>query len=179
MPLSVATHAAIGAASGIIEVTLLHPTVAWKNALQEGRPLSLAPSALYRGYVLNAGSFAPITMVQFGVNRLLESTFSAAGDGACVRLRVCLRACSRGAAGAAQRNPRTLSDGGAAFFRALRCVRVRRLRPELAAKSGRRRRGRVHLLVGVHAVRAHHHPAAGAHRGSVAAEAFATCATHM
>ena len=117
MPLSVATHAAIGAASGIIEVTLLHPTVAWKNALQEGRPLSLAPSALYRGYVMNAGSFAPITMVQFGVNRLLESTFSAAGDGACVRLRVCLCACSRGAAAAAQRNPRTLSDGGAAFSR--------------------------------------------------------------
>lgn len=85
MPLSVATHAAIGAASGVIEVTLLHPTVAWKNALQEGRPLPVAPRALYRGYVLNASSFAPITMVQFGVNRLLESSLSATGDGASQR----------------------------------------------------------------------------------------------
>ena len=82
MPLSASTHAAIGAFSGIIEVTLLHPTVAWKNALQEGRPLSLAPSALYRGYLMNVGSFAPITMVQFGVNRLLEARLSETGDGA-------------------------------------------------------------------------------------------------
>ncbi len=82
MPLNAATHAAIGAVSGVIEVTLLHPTVAWKNALQEGRPLVLAPQALYRGYVINVGSFAPITCMQFGVNRLLESTLSATGDGA-------------------------------------------------------------------------------------------------
>ncbi len=34
IPLSAGTHAAIGAASGMIEVTLLHPSVAWKNALQ-------------------------------------------------------------------------------------------------------------------------------------------------
>ena len=82
MPLSASTHAAIGAVSGVIEVTLLHPTVAWKNALQEGRQLNLRPSALYRGYVMNVGSFAPITMVQFGVNRLLESRLSRTGDGA-------------------------------------------------------------------------------------------------
>ena len=82
MPLSASTHAAIGAVSGVIEVTLLHPTVAWKNALQEGRPLVLAPKALYRGYLINVGSFAPITCVQFGVNRMLESALSTAGDGA-------------------------------------------------------------------------------------------------
>ena len=82
MPLSASTHAAIGAVSGVIEVTLLHPTVAWKNALQEGRPLNLTPKALYRGYLINVGSFAPITMVQFGVNRLLETRLSRTGDGA-------------------------------------------------------------------------------------------------
>jgi hypothetical protein len=90
MPLSAATHAAIGAVSGVIEVTLLHPTVAWKNALQEGRPLPMAPNALYRGYLMNVGSFAPITCVQFGVNRLLESTLSVSGDGAgCVWAAQC------------------------------------------------------------------------------------------
>ena len=82
MPLSAATHAAIGAVSGVIEVTLLHPTVAWKNALQEGRPLPVAPRALYRGYLINVGSFTPITMVQFGVNRMLESALSGGGEGA-------------------------------------------------------------------------------------------------
>jgi hypothetical protein len=82
MPLSAATHAAIGAVSGVIEVTLLHPTVSWKNALQEGRPLQLAPQALYRGYLVNVSSFAPITCVQFGVHRLLEGALSTAGDGA-------------------------------------------------------------------------------------------------
>jgi len=82
MPLSASTHAAIGALSGVIEVTLLHPTVAWKNALQEGRALNFAPTALYRGYLINVGSFAPITMAQFGVNRLLETRLSKAGDGA-------------------------------------------------------------------------------------------------
>ena len=82
MPLSASTHAAIGAVSGVIEVTLLHPTVAWKNALQEGRALNLRPTALYRGYLINVGSFAPITMAQFGVNRLLETRLSRTGDGA-------------------------------------------------------------------------------------------------
>lgn len=79
--LSASTHAAIGAGSGLVEVTLLHPSVAWKNALQEGRPLPTAPRALYRGFAINAGSFVPITCLQFGVNRGLERALSEAGDG--------------------------------------------------------------------------------------------------
>lgn len=82
MPLSAGTHAAIGAASGMLEVTLLHPTVSMKNALQERRPLNWAPRALYRGYAINAASFVPITCVQFGVNRSLEVALSRTGDGA-------------------------------------------------------------------------------------------------
>lgn len=79
VPLTAGTHAAIGAFSGLVEVTLLHPTVAWKNSLQEGRPLPLSPRALYRGYLLNASSFVPITCLQFGVNRTLESLLAADG----------------------------------------------------------------------------------------------------
>ena len=79
VPLSTVTTAAIGAFSGLVEVSLLHPTVAWKNALQEGRPLPFAPKALYRGYTLNASSFVPITCLQFGVNRALESLLASDG----------------------------------------------------------------------------------------------------
>jgi hypothetical protein len=49
MPMTPVDHAIIGGISGTIEVCLLQPTVAMKNAFQEGRRLSLAPSHLYRG----------------------------------------------------------------------------------------------------------------------------------
>ena len=45
-------HTAIGALAGVTEVTLMQPTVAIKNALQEGRPLPRTPTALYRGLVV-------------------------------------------------------------------------------------------------------------------------------
>lgn len=73
-------HAAIGALSGLVEVSLLHPTVAMKNALQCGRPLPTTFSALYRGYALNASSFVPITCLQFGVNRWLERQLQSGED---------------------------------------------------------------------------------------------------
>ena len=143
MPLSASTHAAIGAVSGVIEVTLLHPTVAWKNALQEGRQLNLRPTALYRGYVMNVGSFAPITMAQFGVNRLLESRLSKTGDGA--SLVVCLASNPEG-----RRRSRRLGSQRSSAYR----------------RGGHGWRG----LVGcVHAVRADYHPAAGAHLGHACA----------
>lgn len=47
--LSSLEHTAIGALAGVTEVTLMQPTVAIKNALQEGRPLPRTPAALYRG----------------------------------------------------------------------------------------------------------------------------------
>ena len=49
MPMTPIDHAIIGGVSGTIEVCLLQPTIAMKNAFQEGRPLQLAPGHLYRG----------------------------------------------------------------------------------------------------------------------------------
>ena len=42
-------HTAIGGLAGLIEVGVTQPTVAIKNALQEGRPMPTQISAYYRG----------------------------------------------------------------------------------------------------------------------------------
>lgn len=41
--------AVIGGMSGTFEVCLMQPTVAFKNAIQEGRPLPWNPVHMYRG----------------------------------------------------------------------------------------------------------------------------------
>lgn len=46
-------HTAIGALGGMLEVCVMQPMVAFKNALQEGRPLPKTPLALYRGLVVS------------------------------------------------------------------------------------------------------------------------------
>ena len=47
--LSPIEHTAIGAVAGSMEVLLMQPTIAIKNALQEGRPVPWSPKLLYRG----------------------------------------------------------------------------------------------------------------------------------
>ena len=49
MPLNPVDHAVIGGISGTVEVCMMQPTIALKNAFQEGRPISFTPSHLYRG----------------------------------------------------------------------------------------------------------------------------------
>ncbi|GAB4822202.1 hypothetical protein N2152v2_009248 [Parachlorella kessleri] len=63
-------HTVIGALSGLLE-----PTVAIKNALQEGRPVPRSVPALYRGLGMNICSMFPITATQFGSNRFLEQAY--------------------------------------------------------------------------------------------------------
>ena len=48
-------HTAVGALAGSFEVCIMQPTVAIKNALQEGRPIPKQPSALYRGLLVRPG----------------------------------------------------------------------------------------------------------------------------
>ncbi|PSC69614.1 Mitochondrial Carrier (MC) Family [Micractinium conductrix] len=68
-------HTAIGALAGVLEVSIMQPTVGVKNALQEGRPVPRTIPMLYRGVVVSAGAMLPITAVQFGMNRFLEQTY--------------------------------------------------------------------------------------------------------
>lgn len=46
-------HTAIGALAGFLECSFMQPTVAIKNALQEGRPLPKTPAGFYRGYTVS------------------------------------------------------------------------------------------------------------------------------
>ncbi|KAI3435642.1 hypothetical protein D9Q98_001700 [Chlorella vulgaris] len=68
-------HTGIGAFAGVLEVSIMQPTVGIKNALQEGRPVPKTIAGLYRGLPVSAGAMLPITSVQFGMNRLLEQTY--------------------------------------------------------------------------------------------------------
>lgn len=49
-------HTAIGALAGFLEVSFMQPTVAIKNALQEGRALPKTPAGFYRGYTVSGSS---------------------------------------------------------------------------------------------------------------------------
>ena len=51
--ISPAEHTAIGALAGLTEVIIMQPTVALKNALQEGRALPRTPLQLYRGLAVS------------------------------------------------------------------------------------------------------------------------------
>lgn len=62
--LSSAEHTAIGALAGIVEVGIMQPTVAIKNALQEGRPLPANPAAYYRGLLVSSIPFWGATSSQ-------------------------------------------------------------------------------------------------------------------
>lgn len=52
-------HTAIGGLAGVIEVSIMQPTVTIKNALQEGRALPKTPLALYRGYLVSLQCVLP------------------------------------------------------------------------------------------------------------------------
>lgn len=58
-------NAVVGMTAGIIEVTALQPMNYWKNAAQQGLPLSLNPRVLYRGLAPNCVNMGSCTMLQF------------------------------------------------------------------------------------------------------------------
>jgi hypothetical protein len=47
-------HTAIGAVGGVMEVMCMQPMVAFKNALQEGRPMPRTVTQMYRGLLVRA-----------------------------------------------------------------------------------------------------------------------------
>eukprot|EP00243_Klebsormidium_subtile_P013754 TRINITY_DN9308_c0_g1_i1.p1 TRINITY_DN9308_c0_g1~~TRINITY_DN9308_c0_g1_i1.p1 ORF type:complete len:288 (-),score=15.19 TRINITY_DN9308_c0_g1_i1:390-1253(-) len=78
--ISPAISSGLGALAGVIEVALQQPHVAWKNAVQDNRPVPWTrPAQLYRGALVNAGSMAPINAIQFGVDKLLSEALLASG----------------------------------------------------------------------------------------------------
>lgn len=69
-PLTDFQNASVGFLAGLSEVACQHPTVSWKNALQQRRPVPWSVRELYRGITPNALAVAPVTAIQF-------STFGA------------------------------------------------------------------------------------------------------
>ncbi len=51
-------HLLIGAFAGSCEVCVMQPTVAFKNALQEGRALPRNPLHYYRGLTVSSAPFS-------------------------------------------------------------------------------------------------------------------------
>jgi solute carrier family 25 citrate transporter 1 len=102
-------HTAIGGLGGAVEMVLMQPMLACKNALQEGRPIPRNPLHLYRGLgvrktmladsphfhpfspiyhpfspvptQVGVMAMAPITASQFGTNRVVQQ-FLAGSEGA-------------------------------------------------------------------------------------------------
>lgn len=68
-------NAFVGLLAGLTEVACQHPTVAWKNALQQNRPVPLNPRELYRGLIPNAMAVAPVTAIQFSIFAALGTNF--------------------------------------------------------------------------------------------------------
>ena len=58
-------NAAVDVGAGTIEVIALQPILYWKNATQQGLPLSLNPRMLYRGLSTSVVNMATLTGLQF------------------------------------------------------------------------------------------------------------------
>ncbi|CAI5725955.1 unnamed protein product [Peronospora destructor] len=69
----------VGSIAGMIEVVLQQPTVAVKNAVQQGHPIQWSSRALYRGVGVSLASIAPVTALQFAVNGRLLRGLTASG----------------------------------------------------------------------------------------------------
>ena len=65
--LSPQQNAGLGAAAGTCQVLILQPLTFWKNAAQQGLPLSINPLVLYRGVFANTMNMAILTGLQFPV----------------------------------------------------------------------------------------------------------------
>ncbi|RLN97556.1 hypothetical protein BBJ28_00017552 [Nothophytophthora sp. Chile5] len=72
-------NGAVGSIAGMIEVMLQQPTIAIKNAVQQGRAIPWAVPALYRGVGVSLASIAPVSAIQFAVNGRLLRALSAPG----------------------------------------------------------------------------------------------------
>jgi len=131
-------HTLIGAFSGSVEVVLMQPMMAFKNAMQEGRPIPRNPVHIYRGLTLNVMSMAPITASQFGTNRLMQQVLLGSADGSGQQMTGLQSFAAAGAASALiaspseliiiqqQRSGRTLGVETKSFFSAYKLPSIYR-----------------------------------------------------
>lgn len=63
----------IGALTGLVEVLVTNPFFVIKTKMQQKKPWILTPSAYYNGAMANALGFMPITAIQVGTKKGIES----------------------------------------------------------------------------------------------------------
>ena len=71
--LSAIENYAIGALTGLSEVLVTNPFFVVKTKLQQNKPWLLTPAAYYKGSTVNALGFMPITAIQVGANKWIQS----------------------------------------------------------------------------------------------------------
>lgn len=72
--LSVIENYSIGAFTGLAEVLVTNPLFVIKTKMQQNKPWNLTPAAYYKGATANALGFMPITAIQVGANKWIQST---------------------------------------------------------------------------------------------------------
>lgn len=71
--LSTIENYTIGALTGLAEVLVTNPFFVVKTKMQQNKPWLLKPTAYYKGSVVNALGFMPITAIQVGSNKWIQS----------------------------------------------------------------------------------------------------------
>lgn len=71
--LSTIENYAIGALAGLAEVLVTNPFFVVKTKMQQNKPWLLTPAAYYKGSTANALGFMPITAIQVGANKWIQS----------------------------------------------------------------------------------------------------------
>lgn len=66
----------IGILCGGFEVSLLQPTLYWKNAFQQDLPFTFKPSVLYRGYLPSLVNNAAMIGSQFAIAGIMKAQYS-------------------------------------------------------------------------------------------------------
>eukprot|EP00049_Salpingoeca_infusionum_P011389 m.198158 g.198158 ORF g.198158 m.198158 type:complete len:278 (-) comp14915_c0_seq1:538-1371(-) len=62
----------LGVAAGCIEVSIMQPTVYWKNTAQQRRPFSMNPALVYRGLTVNMLNMGLLTGLQMPVTSSVQ-----------------------------------------------------------------------------------------------------------
>ncbi|RLN45147.1 hypothetical protein BBJ29_007500 [Phytophthora kernoviae] len=73
-------NGAVGSIAGMIEVMLQQPTVAMKNAVQQGRPIHWNVAALYRGVGVSLASIAPVRVLCGTLSGVASAPLSASAE---------------------------------------------------------------------------------------------------
>ena len=73
-------NAAIGVGAGTMEVCALQPMLYWKNATQQGLPLTLNPRLLYRGLSTSVINMATLTGLQFPLTGAVSKVITGGAD---------------------------------------------------------------------------------------------------